>query len=175
MSNAEFSEFFLAHGIDFERNPRSPLEVEFRRLAHKRGWTEKNGLFKKHWHECLVSELRFRFRDVLRCKTKHEALKALCDMIVDEQETEEITRYMHPINKTEFLKRMDTSSTKACIKILRRYGIINLIEWIDSQREQTYPVRFPSTRQYGKYTGHTKNFVPSSVIRQVPILKVLLR
>lgn len=100
MGDINCSEFFLAYGIGFERNPLSPIEVEFQRLAYKRGWTKKKGL-KKYWHECLVSELRFQFQDVLRCETKHEALRTLCDLVIYRDNWEEV----------------NTDSIEGCVKV----------------------------------------------------------
>ncbi|KAF3491171.1 uncharacterized protein GIQ15_00688 [Arthroderma uncinatum] len=147
------STYFEAHDPGFIHNDKNPLRVEFGRVANRRGWTKAKGNYQRQWKTCLIAELAYHVDNIVDgTGDKLENMQMLC---------------------REYCNEAPPSIT-ACEKKLRKVHI-NLLDWIDAQRREATPHIFRTHNALKEYTQSTKKFIPKSVLKSVPVMKVFMR
>ncbi|KAK2750724.1 hypothetical protein FQN57_002797 [Myotisia sp. PD_48] len=149
------STYFKEHDSKFKHNDSNTLEIEFERLATRKGW-HKKGQWSKFWRLCIAAEFKYHVYQIVDADlSKLEQMQRLC---------------------TEFgvTDAEKTRSIAACNKALNKI-YINLFDWIDACRRGEAPHVFRTYKQLQQYTTEMEKIFPKKIIKRFPIMKVFMK
>ncbi|KAI0355124.1 hypothetical protein OH77DRAFT_1403657 [Trametes cingulata] len=139
--------------INFDRDPTASLEDEFRRFAHANGWGKKSARYKRERRNFYASAVIEDFTSFWGSSdSRLQAWQELC-------------RHLG-------LTTIPTS-IRGCKKALKPIHV-NLIDLVDSKRQNTTPEIFPSEDALAAYIRRTGKIFMKDRAKANPLLRQFL-